>query len=559
MAGALRSGHSASQGYPSIMSKPGITRRLAAAALTGALAVGVVGTPASAADASDIPGVPLPGPVVTGRLGGPIYDVVYRLTVEPGHVIVASLTGTGGTDFDLYLFDSSATTVLSNAGLVIKSVGPTSTESISAPSPFGGTYYLDLNGASDAEGDYRLTVQAVPDQTPPTVSMVLAGGRAATNQLAVPVTVTAADDLSGVAEMAFSADGSTWTEWAPFQRSTTWTFVPGDGLRTLWAKVRNGVRLESAPTTATLTIDTVQPSVDALTPAPGSSVVGLRPPFSVTFDEPMAPASWSDFGLIVQAADGSLVPGDYTYDAARRTGTFVPTSALHPGATYIVTIGNVTDLAGNRPAPRGSWTVTPLAPADLQVRAAPSLITFGGSSRIDLVLAGVPVPASVAVQARAGSSTAWTMLEPLAVHDGGATMSVSPDRNTVYRFSYAGTGGIAPAQAEARVQVRRAVTLIGASGSSVSRAQVGRSVRIVARVGPAAPSTSVSFRLYRYDTVRHRWAYAGSRGRNSDASGRVALTWTPTSPGLYYWRAAVTATADHAANASAVYRWSVTR
>ena len=202
-------------------------------------------------------------------MGGPIYDVVYRLTVAPGHVIVASLTGTGGTDFDLYLFDDSATTVLSDGGLVAKSVGPASNESISAPSRFGGTYYLDLNGASDVEGDYRLTVQTVPDPTPPTVSMVLAGGRPAMNQLLVPVTLSAADDLSGVTDMALSADGATWTGWAAFQRSTTWTFAPGDGLRTLWAKVRNGAGLESAPKAATVTIDTVQPSADALDPAPG--------------------------------------------------------------------------------------------------------------------------------------------------------------------------------------------------------------------------------------------------------------------------------------------------
>jgi hypothetical protein len=497
------------------------------------------------------------GPVATGRLGGPIYDVVYRLTTQPGYVIVASLTGTGGTDFDLYLFDSTATTVLSDVGLVAKSVGPTSSESISAPSRFGGTYYLDLNGATDAEGDYRLTVQAVPDSTPPTVSMVLAGGRSATNELAVPVTMSAVDDLSGVTDMVFSADGSAWTGWAPFQQSTTWTFAPGDGLRTLWAKVRNGAGLESAPTAATVTIDTVQPSVEALIPAPGSSVAGLRPPFSVTFSEPMDPASWSDLGLIVQAADGTLVLGDYTYDDARRTGTFVPSSTMHPGATYVVTIGNVTDLAGNRPAPRGSWTVFPLAPTSLDLRAAPSVITFGGSSRIDLIL--FPLPASVTVQSRASSSTAWTLLTDLAIRDGRASMFVAPDRNTVYRFTYAGSGGIAPAQAEVGVRVRRAVTFVGPSGSSASRAQVGRSVRIVARVGPAAPSTSVSFRLYRYDAVRRAWVYAGSKGRSSDAAGRASLTWTPTSPGSYYWRAAVSATADHAANVSSVYRWSVTR
>jgi hypothetical protein len=546
------------------MSKSGFARRLAWATFTGALAIGLPWTPpASAAglsdDLSDIPGVPLPGPVATGRLGGSIYDVVYRLTVAPGSVIVAGLTGSAGTDFDLYLFDASATTVLSDGGLVAKSAGPESAESISAPSPFGGTYYLDLNGATDVQGDYRLTAQVVPDQTPPTVSMVLAGGRAVTNELTVAATVDAFDDLSGVAEMAFSADGTTYTDWTPYRRSSTWTFAPGDGLRTLWTKVRNGAGVASPATTATVTIDTVQPSADELIPAPGSRVAGLRPTFAVTFDEPMAPASWTDLGLIVQAATGDLVAGDYTYDVVRRTGTFVPSSALHPGATYVVTIGNVTDVAGNRPAPRGSWTVTPLAPASLEARAVPSVITFGGSSRIDLVLAGTPTPAVVTVQARPSSSTTFTSLAPLAVVDGRAVLSVTPDRNTVYRFTYAGDSRTASAQAEVQVQVRRAVTFVGAGSSSVPRVRVGRSVRIVADVRPVTPVASVSFRLYRYNTARRQWVYAGSRGRGTDATGRASLTWTPTSPGAYYWRVAIAATVDHAASVSAVYRWSVTR
>ncbi len=128
-----------------------------AAAILAALLIGSSSIPdhsvavsvAMAADpSSDVPGMPLPGPVAAGRLGGAIYDVVYSLSVAPGYVIVASLTGTAGTDFDIYLFDATATTVVSNAGLLTKSTGPTSTESISWPSRFGGTYYIDLNGAT---------------------------------------------------------------------------------------------------------------------------------------------------------------------------------------------------------------------------------------------------------------------------------------------------------------------------------------------------------------------------------------------------------------------------
>ncbi len=534
---------------------------LALAALLGGIVAGAISNAplvAAADSSSDIPGVPLPGPVAAGRLGGAIYDVVYRLTVSPGYVIVASLTGAPGTDFDLYLFDESATTVVSNVGLLIKSTGPTSTEAISWPSRLGGTYYIDLNGATDLEGDYRLTVQAVPDPTPPIATMTLGAGRASTNVLTVPVTFTASDDLSGVAEMALSDDGVTFDEWLPFQSSTAWTFTAGDGRRTLWAKVKNGVGLESAVIAASVTIDTDPPAAVDFSPSPGSNTNGLRPTFTVEFDEPMDPATWSDLGLIVQSASGPLVAGTYGYDAATQIGSFVPTAALQAGATYIVTVGDVRDLAGNRVSSPGSWSITALAATSLDAGASPRVVVRGSSTRLDVSLTGAPLPAGIKVSA-ATPATGFVPLSTISTDTGSASLAVVPDMNTTYRFRYPGTFGVAPAQVDVRVLVRRSIALVGRDSAVVSRARVGASVRLVAAVGPARPGVSVSFRLYRFDAVRRVWVYAGSKGRNTDSAGRASYTWIPSTSGQFYWRASVASTAEYANNVSSVYRWSVSR
>ena len=444
-----------------------------AGVLLGAGAVPGTSVRCGRRSSSDIPGVELPGPVAAGRLGGGIYDVVYRIGVAPGHVIVASLTGTAGTDFDIYLFDGSASTVLSDVGLLKKSAGPTSTESISWPSPFGGTYYIDLNGATDVEGDFRLTVQTVPDSTPPSVSMVLAGGHGSTNALTVPVTLAASDDLSGVAEMAFSGDGTTYGAWAPFSTSTTWTFPPGDGSRTLWAKVRNGVALESSATNAKVTIDTDPPAVLEVLPPPGSAVVGLRPTFTVGFDEAIDPATWTNLGLIVQEAMGTLIPGEYVYAAIKHAGTFVPSAALLPGATYVITIGDVRDVAGNRVASSGSWTIVPLAPTDLVPQAGSRTILSGASTRIDLTLSGAPAPAVVEVSYSWSGSGGFVPLATVDVVNGRLSLAVSPALNTRYRFSYAGATNVAPAQVDVPILVRRAVALVGRN-SCGHRSRKGR-------------------------------------------------------------------------------------
>ena len=471
---------------------------------------------------------------------------------------MANVTGTAGTDFDIYLFDSSATTVLSSVGLLKKSAGPTSTESLSWPSEHGGTYYIDLNGATDVEGDYRLTLQIVPDGTPPVASMVLADGRASINQLIVPVTLTAFDDLSGVAEMAFSTDGSTYTAWVPYERVSIWTFSADAGLRTLWARVRNGVGVDSVPTTATVTIDLVAPSVIAVDPAPGASVLGLRPKFSVSFSEAIEPPSWADLGLIVQSATGTLVDGQYAYDPAKHIGTFVPSLTLQPGAAYVATVGAVTDVAGNRVARIDSWIVTPVAPVSLEAKLQPTVIGRGGSANLELDLVGAPQPAIVQISARSGTSVEFQPLSGDLIVIGRLSTVLTPEMNTTYRIEYAGAFGVSPAQVDVRLVVRRSVGLVGQSGG-VAKARVDAAVKLEAAVDPPAAGISISFRLYRFDSRRRAWVYAGSRGRGTNAEGRASYTWIPPSTGSFYWRVYVAPTPEFANNVSPVYRWSVSR
>ncbi len=520
-----------------------------ASVVLGASLLVAVPVPVLADSSSNIPGTPLPGPLVSGTLGGPIYDVVYRLYVQPGRIILVSLTGTSGTDFDLYLFDATATTVYGTTGLVAKSTGPTSTESLSVASPLGGTYYLDLNGASNVEGTFRLVVQQVPDNTPPTVSMSLAGGRPATNQLIVPVQVQGADDLSGVVAMSFSLDGVAWTNWTPYQTQTAWTFQPGDGPRTLWARVQNGVGLVSPAVSASIVIDTVAPLAVEIQPPPSGQVGGPRPTLTIRFNEPMDPASWIAGGMIVQAADGSLIAGTYTYDATTWTGSFVPSAPLTAGALYIATLGMVTDIAGNAPAPLGSWVFTDVAATSMTVSATPTTVFAGASARLTVTLGGAP-SVTVEVLSMPRGATAFTSIGSISLTDGQGSVSVAPSSTTTYRLAYAGTSALGASSADVLVSVRRGIKV-----SAPSSVVAGRAVRVTASVSPAG-AVGVSFRLYRYDPFRRTYEYAGSWGRLTSASGVAVFDWLPRS-GSWYWRAVVTGTASYATNMSPVVRVAV--
>jgi len=513
---------------------------------------------ARADSSSDIPGVPLAPGVVVGALGGEIYDVVYRLDVAPGSVILASLSGTGGTDFDLYLFDATATTVVTNRGVVARSTGPTSSESLSYATAIGGTFYLDLNSATAAIGTYTLAVQVVADSAP-VATLVLGGGRARTSSTTVTASLTASGSLSGPARMAFSADGTTWLPWQSYQAVTSWTFPDGDGAKRLWARVESSAGKVSAPVSASIVLDTERPSVIAVDPPQTDDLTGPRPAVTVTFSEPIDPTSWALLGLIIQAPDGDLVPGTCAMGPASNVGTWVPAEDLVTGATYVISVGSVRDVAGNLVAPLGSWVVADRPAPRITLAASPRVVDRSGT----VLLAGrVEEPAGAATLDLTAVPAGALNLVPLGTvpvrPDGSFAVRVTPSSTTEYRLRLAAAGGYGAGDARAVVAVRRGVRIAGASSAVVRSARAGSRVALTAAIAPAAPGVSVAFRLERWSTSTRTWRLVGTLGRRTDAAGKAGVTWAPKGGGLYRWRATAATTVDFSTAASAWVRWSIT-
>ncbi|GIM28774.1 hypothetical protein CPJCM30710_14400 [Clostridium polyendosporum] len=108
----------------------------------------------------DIPGITLSGSTVSGSLN--MYtdiDDVYNVSLVKGDVITITLSGAAGTDFDLYLYNKTATTVKTNAGILAYSekVG-TSTEKIIYSIQQDGTYFIDVYSFTGT-GTYTLNFQ----------------------------------------------------------------------------------------------------------------------------------------------------------------------------------------------------------------------------------------------------------------------------------------------------------------------------------------------------------------------------------------------------------------
>ena len=522
------------------------------------LAIGLPPAEVAADTSSDIPGVVLASPVVSGSLGGDIYDAVYRLDVAPGSVILASLAGPVGTDFDLYLFDASATTVVTNQGIVARSTGPTSTESISHATPIGGRFYIDLNSATAATGTYTLAVQVVADR-PPVVSVVLDGGRPRTNATTVTVAVEASGSLSGAARMAFSGDGAAWQPWSAYQAVTAWTFPDGDGTKTLWAKVESVAGAVSAPISASIELDTERPGVAAVNPAINDDLVGPRPTITVSFSEPIDPASWTQFGLVVQTPDGTLVPGAYGM-AGPSAGWYRPSADLAAGSMYVVSLGAVRDVAGNLVAPVGSWVAVDRPAPELSFAAVPGVVNQGATTLLSGRLTAPAGVASLSLEARPAGALQVVPLGSVPVTANGSfAIRVTPASTTEYRVLVPATGEYGAGSANAVVSVRRGVRITGSAPSVVRAGRVGVRTSVAAAVSPAATGVAVGFRLERWSSVSRSWRLVGTLVRHTDAAGQASVAWTPKGSGLYRWRATAASTPDYSAGLSPWVRWSIGR
>jgi hypothetical protein len=113
---------------------------------------------------------------------------------------------------------------------------------------------------------------------------------------------------------------------------------------------------DSPPAPPSGLADTVPPGVVALQPMPGQAGVRVDALVSVTFSEPVNPATVAP-GSFFLTAQFQPVPGSYRYGG--QTATFVPDSDFAEFTTYTATLTQgVRDSAGNGLVSDTTWSFT---------------------------------------------------------------------------------------------------------------------------------------------------------------------------------------------------------
>ena len=138
----------------------------------------------------------------------------------------------------------------------------------------------------------------------------------------------------------------------PLADPYTWQFTTG-------AVLDQG----TTPPTVQGKLDTTPPTVMSTFPAPDALAVAPNAVVSVTFSEPIDPATLNVQSLTL-SKDGIPVAGTVTYVGT--TALFTPTAQLAAGAVCTVTVAaTVKDLAGNALAAPKVWNFTTGSQADV--------------------------------------------------------------------------------------------------------------------------------------------------------------------------------------------------
>lgn len=103
------------------------------------------------------------GQAKTGALNfrGADSDSVYSLDLKKGNLIVATMSGSKGSDYDMYLFGPTAVSIFDTGEIASSETSATSSESIRYTAKADGFHYLDVV-TWDTTGTFSLDVKVTP-------------------------------------------------------------------------------------------------------------------------------------------------------------------------------------------------------------------------------------------------------------------------------------------------------------------------------------------------------------------------------------------------------------
>lgn len=207
--------------------------------------------------------------------------------------ITYTLTYQGATDILLEPADVLlVSTPEGAAGATVDLSGNTNTRTVTLSDCWGeGRLHIVVAAgtASDANGGLANDVtgaQVTVDSVPPAGGVVINGGTALTNRRDATLACTYSDwNGTGVTQMHFSNDGTTWSEWAPAWATKYWELAPGDGAKTVYVQYRDAAGNVSQAASDAITLDATPPTGSVVINGGAAHTNSVNASLALTYDD----------------------------------------------------------------------------------------------------------------------------------------------------------------------------------------------------------------------------------------------------------------------------------
>ncbi len=546
--------------------------------------------PPTVAD-DDIPGVMAPVSPIIGTLDGASdIDDVYRVHLDAGQTLMASLQGSAGTDFDLYLYGPTAGSVLVDSPIA-GSDGASYPEMFQFTAPSAGDYYLDAY-AYDGSGSYSIaysvsSADAEPDDDIPGVaapsSPILGSVDSMTDTDDVyAINLTAGQsltvNLNGASGTDFDAylfgpgaesvhldDPVAWAMSIAYPDTFTYVATSsglhyvdvnaysGAGAYSLTYGIESGgspdidgdvpgVAFTANPQTDTLDSLTDRADVYSLSLEKGQRITltlqgSSESDFNLYLFGPGATSIYQDTPALTSA--GTTYPEQFTFQVTQAGTYYVACYAFVGSGTYALHQEVLTQPT-------------------LGI-SAPSTISYGSTARITgrlLQLGNAIADEPVMLYKKAYGATAWSYVALDSTDaDGAYGFSQRLASKTSYQVRYTGDGPFLDATSATKSVKPRVALTNPRAPSTMSRS---RYYTVYGYLKPRHSSGTYPVRIYKWKkTSSGSWkSYGYSRAKASTYSSsmsRYARSIRLSSPGKWRLRAYALSDSRHAGTWSSGY------
>lgn len=121
--------------------------------------------------------------------------------------------------------------------------------------------YYSADNAGNKEAPKSMTVKI--DKSAPTGTITIDSGAPQTTSYLAPLTISAADTLSGVSQMRLSNDNLNWTTWEIYAPNISWTLTTGEGTKTVYVQFLDNAGNISSYSDSII-VDTTSPTITGI-------------------------------------------------------------------------------------------------------------------------------------------------------------------------------------------------------------------------------------------------------------------------------------------------------